>query len=76
MSATVRVAVAKIPDGIVIPSSSLFRKAGRTVAYVRHGSRFDETPVEVSRRSGDEVLIAKGLRPGEQVALKDPSPAR
>jgi multidrug efflux system membrane fusion protein len=76
MSATVRVAVAKFPDGIVIPSTALFRKAGRTVAYVRHGSKFEETPVEVSRRSGDEVLIAKGLKPGEQVALKDPFPAR
>ena len=76
MSATVRVAVAKIPDGIVIPSTALFRKAGRTVAYVRHGSKFEETPVEVSHRNGDEVLIAKGLKPGEQVALKDPAPAR
>lgn len=76
MSATVRVAVAKIPDGIVIPASALFRKGGRTVTYVRRGSKFEETPVEVSRRSTDEVLIAKGLKPGEQVALKDPAPAR
>src|SRR5690242_18551880 len=48
MSATVRVAVAKIPDGIVIPSTALFRKAGRTVAYVRRGSKFEEIPVDVS----------------------------
>ena len=75
MGATVRVAVARIPDGIVIPATALFRKAGRTVAYVRHGSKFEETPIEVSRRSGDEVLIARGLKPGEQLALKDPSPA-
>ena len=73
MSATVRVAVAKIPNGIVIPSSGLFRKAGQSVAYVRHGSKFDETPVEVSRRNTEEILIAKGLKPGEQIALKDPT---
>lgn len=76
MSATVRVAVAKIPNGIVIPSGALFRKGGRTVAYVRHGSKFEETPVEVSRRSTEEVLIAKGLQPGQQVAMKDPTTAR
>lgn len=76
MSATVRVAVAKYPDGIVIPSSAVFRKAGRTVSYVRRGSKFEEAQVEVSRRSGDEVLIAKGLKPGELVALRDPTPAR
>lgn len=76
MSATVRVAIAKIPDGIVIPPSALFRKAGQTVAYVRRGSKFEETAVEVSRRSSEEVLIAKGLKSGEQVALKDPTVAR
>ena len=73
MGATVRIAVAKIPDGIVIPSTALFRKAGQTIVYVRRGSKFDETPVDVSRHSPDEVLIAKGLKPGQQVALKDPT---
>jgi RND family efflux transporter MFP subunit len=73
MSANVRVAVDRISDGIVIPAQALFRKAGRSVTYVRHGSRFDETTVEVSKRSGDDVLIAKGLHAGEQVALKDPN---
>ena len=73
MGATVRVAVAKISDGIVIPSAALFRKAGRSVVYLQRGSRFEETPVEVSRRNTEEVLLAKGLEPGERVALKDPT---
>ncbi|HEY6386339.1 MAG TPA: efflux RND transporter periplasmic adaptor subunit, partial [Candidatus Acidoferrum sp.] len=76
MGATVRIAVARVPDGIVIPTNALFRKAGRTVAYVRQGSKFEETPVEVSRQSGDEALIAKGLQPGERLALKDPTLAK
>jgi HlyD family secretion protein len=76
MGATVRIAVARVPDGIVIPTNALFRKAGRTVAYVRRGSKFEETLVEVSRQSGDEVLIAKGLQPGERLALKDPTLAK
>jgi RND family efflux transporter MFP subunit len=73
MGAVVRVAVDRVADGIVVPSSALFRKAGRTVAYVRRGSKFEETTVEVLRRSGDEALISKGLKPGEQLALKDPT---
>ena len=73
MGAVVRVAVDHVADGVVIPSSALFRKAGRTVAYVRRGSKFEETSVEVLRRSGDEALIGKGLQPGEQLALKDPT---
>jgi len=46
---------------------SFFRtlpQGGRTVAYVRHGSKFEETPIEVSRRSGAEVLVAKGIAAG------------
>ncbi len=73
MGATVRIAVARVPDGIVIPTNALFRKAGRTVTYVRRGSRFEETVVEVSKQSGDEALIAKGVQPGERLALKDPT---
>lgn len=73
MAATIRVGVAKIPDGIVIPVSAVFRKAGRAVAYVQRGSKFEEIPVEVSRRNTEEVLLARGLQPGERVALKDPT---
>lgn len=73
MAANVRVAVAKIPSGIVIPSTALFRKAGQSVAYVQRGSKFEEEPVEVSRRNSEEVLLAKGLQPGERVALRDPT---
>lgn len=73
MGATVRIAVAKIPDGIVIPSTAVFRKTGQSVVYVRRGSKFEETPIEVARRSPEEILVAKGLKAGEQVALKDPT---
>jgi HlyD family secretion protein len=76
MGAVVRVAVDRVADSIVIPAGALFRKAGQTVTYVRHGSKFAETPVEVLRRSGDEALIARGLQPGEQLALKDPTLAQ
>ena len=76
MGAKIRIAVERVPDGIVIPTSALFRKSGRTVTYVRRGSKFEETLVEVTKQSGEEVLIAKGLRPGERLALKDPTPAK
>lgn len=76
MGATVRIAVDRVHGGIVIPTTALFRKAGRTVAYVRRGSKFEETPVEVARQSGEEALITRGLQPGERLALKDPTLAK
>ena len=73
MGAVAHVAVDRVANAIVIPGAAIFRKAGRTVVYVRNGSRFDELPVEVARRSGEDALIAKGLTIGEQVALRDPT---
>lgn len=76
MAATIRVGIAKIPNGLVIPTSAVFRRAGRAVAYAQRGSKFEEVPVEVSRRNTEEVLLARGLQAGERVALKDPTQPR
>jgi HlyD family secretion protein len=73
MSANVRVAVDQVSNGIIIPAGALFRKNGSDVAYILRGSKFEERTVDVARRSGSRLLIAKGLQPGERVALKDPA---
>lgn len=73
MSANARIAVDKVPSGIIIPAEAMFRKSGQSVAYVIHGSKFEERPIEVARKSGDQLLIAKGLQAGERVALRDPT---
>ena len=76
MGAMVRVAVDHFANGLVLPSTAIFRKEGRTLVYVRRGAKFEETAVEVARRSGDDVLIAQGVKPGDEVALKDPTVAK
>jgi len=73
MSANVRIAVERTPDSILLPSQALFLKDGRTVVYVRGAWGFDERAVEVARRTPKQVAVARGLKPGEQVALRDPT---
>ncbi len=73
MGAIVRIAVDRVAQGIVIPTDAIFRKEGRSVVYVRRGSKFEEVTVELARRSGNDALIAKGIYAGEQLALKDPT---
>jgi HlyD family secretion protein len=73
MSTNLRVATDRIPNAIIIPAGALFHKEGQSVSYVLHGSKFDERPIEVERRSGDQLLISKGLQAGERVALQDPT---
>ncbi len=73
MSSTIRVAVERLPNSILIPARAAFSKQGRTVAYVLHGSNFEERVIEVARRGTEEVVVAKGLKSNERVALKDPT---
>lgn len=73
MSTNVRIATDRIPNAIIIPAGALFHKEGQSVAYVLRGSQFDERRIEVERRSGDQLLISKGLQPGDRIALQDPT---
>jgi RND family efflux transporter MFP subunit len=73
LSASARIAVDKIPDAILVPAAAVFDKDGRSVAYVLHGSRFEERAVLVGRRGREELMITQGLQPGEKVAMKDPT---
>lgn len=73
ISGQVTVIVDRVPDALTIPAQALFQRSGRNVAYVWAGTQFEERSVDVGRRSGDKILIAKGLQVGDQVALKDPT---
>lgn len=73
MGAVARVAVDELKDAAVIPSSVIFRKNSRTVVYVLRGSKFEETSVEVQRRSGANALVASGLKFGDKIAVRDPT---
>lgn len=76
MQANLRIATDRVHGGILIPSQALFHDTGQTVAYVLKGRKFSERPIEVAGQSADQLLIGKGLEPGEKVALQDPTAAR
>lgn len=73
MQANLRIATERVANGILLPPQALFHDSGLTVAYVLTGGKFVQRPVDVARRSSDQLLIAKGLEPGERVALQDPT---
>jgi HlyD family secretion protein len=73
MSASGRIAVERIENGILLPLEAVFEKNGGSVAYVLKGSKFEERQVQVTRRSKATLLIGSGLQLGEKVALKDPT---
>jgi len=73
MTAQVTVLVDKVQNALTLPVQASFQKSGQTVAYVWSGSKFEERAIEVGRRSGDRLLIVKGLNPDDRVALADPT---
>jgi RND family efflux transporter MFP subunit len=73
ISGQVTVIVDRVADAITIPAQAVFQKSGQDVAYVWRGTQFEERAIDVGRRSGDRILVAKGVTAGEQVALRDPA---
>jgi RND family efflux transporter MFP subunit len=61
-----RVAVDTQPV-LVVPSTAVVERNGRTVVFVVEGGRAVEVPVTVGRQIGSSVAVREGLRPGVQV---------
>ena len=59
-------------DVIAIPRGALFEKDGRRLVYRREGRVFRPVEVTPGRRSLARIVIEKGLRPGDRIALQDP----
>jgi HlyD family secretion protein len=76
MNTTVRVAVDRVADAVLIPVRAVFEKDGRSVAYVaRPRGGWDERVVRIAQRGQEQLVVSDGVRPDERVALKDPIPA-
>jgi HlyD family secretion protein len=73
MSATFRVEVERLPNSIVIPATAAFDKGGRILAYVLANGKFEERTLEIGRRGDGKILVTRGLKQGERIALKDPT---
>jgi HlyD family secretion protein len=69
----VKVLVEKVPNAIIIPAQTMFQKSGENVVYVWQRGEFRETRIQVGRKSGDKILVARGLSAGEKLALRDPT---
>jgi HlyD family secretion protein len=72
MSATVRIAVGRLRDVLVVPSEAVFLVNGRPTVYRASGSRLEPQTVTVIRRGREQIALASGVAPGQRVALQRP----
>ena len=69
----VNVVIEKVPNATIIPAQAVFQRSGQNVVYAWRSGEFAEIPIQVGRKSGDKILVAKGVSPGEKLALRDPT---
>jgi HlyD family secretion protein len=73
MSATVRVAVAKLPNVLVVPAQAVSLVNGRPTVYVQTSRGFDARPVVILKRGREQMALASGVKAGERLALGNPN---
>jgi multidrug resistance efflux pump len=67
------------PRALTVPRQAVFERDGRTVVYRSRGSGFEPIPVALGPSGAGRVVIEErepGLRPGDVVALADPTRPR
>ncbi len=72
LSAEAEIITERLRDVAYVPAQAVFEKENKKWAYVRRDGRFERREVTAGRRSESQVVIVRGLSPGEQVALLDP----
>ena len=71
--ADVEITVERIPNAIHIPAQAVFEKDGKPAVWVESGRRFQQRVVKLARRSESTMVISEGLKPGDVIALSDPT---
>ena len=73
MLADVEIIVEKIPNAIYIPAQAIFEKEGKSIVYVKQGTKFVAREVKLLKRSESLMIIADGLKAGEEISIQDPN---
>jgi len=75
MTASVRIAVDRLTNVLVVPADAVSLLNGRPTVYRLTRSRFDAVTVEVARRGREQVVVASGIAAGDRLAAKKPPAA-
>jgi RND family efflux transporter MFP subunit len=61
-----------IPDVISVPLEAVFERDSKTIVYKITGSSIQPVEITLGKKNSDFVIIEKGLKSGDVVALKNP----
>ena len=72
MTVSCEIIVDKIPGVLFIPLEALFLNDGKRIVYLKNGSSYKPRAVEIGRENDNFIIISKGLKEGDVVALTEP----
>jgi HlyD family secretion protein len=72
MTVSLKVIVNKLDHVLSIPLEALFKKDGKDFVYVKKAASFEKRPVTTGLSNNDFIIIASGIKEGEELALSDP----
>jgi len=75
MSATGVVLIESQPSVLLVPNKASFQQAGKPHVWVQKGQGFEAREVEVGKRNESDIIITRGLKEGDRIALENPAEA-
>ena len=73
MSASVEVIIEKHEKQVLIPIRASFLQKGKPAVWVQKGGGFEVRLIEVGKRNDTDMIVVKGLKAGENIAMEDPA---
>ena len=73
MTTSNKIILDEIANVVYAPQESVFDKGGEKIVYVKSSSGFSDQKVETGEKNEDYIVITKGLKQDDEVALIDPS---
>ncbi|MBI3679225.1 MAG: efflux RND transporter periplasmic adaptor subunit [Acidobacteria bacterium] len=72
MSSSAEVVIESVTNSLLIPIQASVMYNGKPAVYVQRGTQFEIRPIEVGKRNDKEIVVLRGLKEGEAVALENP----
>ena len=72
MSASVEIVIESRSNLMMMDARASVMSKGKPSVYIQRGQEFVLVPVEVGARNDKEIIILKGLKEGDVVALENP----
>ncbi len=72
MSASVEIVIESRANLLMMDARASVMSKGKPSVYIQRGQEFVLVPVEVGARNDKEIIIVKGLKEGDVVALENP----